>query len=326
VGKTLVQNSQPKASHARWEQLEAFAAVAEQGGFAAAARVLGRDASVISRRVEALEARLGVRLLARTTRQVALTEAGRGYLRRVQGVLAELASADAEVAEGAGAPRGVLRLSFPAKFARLWVAPWLPSFLAAHPLLRLETTHTDRFVDLVAERFDAAIRISNLADSGLVVRHLAPSPTLLCAAPSYLAVKGTPKAPTDLKRHACLSFPIPSVWPHWRLRRGDEKVTVRVAGPLLSDDGETLVTACTQAIGIMLAPNWLVGRELSDGRLVRVLPDWELDVDGAVQLVLPPGRLVPAKTRAFVERVVAEFTPSPPWLARFTRRPRAVLS
>ncbi len=314
VGKTLVQNSQERVGSARWEQIEAFAAVAEQGGFAAAARALGRDASVVSRRVEALEARLGVRLLVRTTRQVALTEAGGGYLRRVQGVLAELAAADAEAAEGAGAPRGVLRLSFPAKFARLWVAPWLPSFLAAYPLLRLETTHTDRFVDLVAERFDAAIRISSLADSGLVVRHLAPSPTLLCAAPSYLAANGTPKAPTDLRRHACLSFPIPSVWPNWRLFRGDEKVTVRVAGPLLSDDGETLVIACTQGAGIMLAPNWLVGQELADGRLVRVLPGWELDVDGAVQLVLPPGRFVPAKTRAFVERVVAEFTPSPPWL------------
>src|SRR5687767_13461433 len=111
VGKTLVQNSQEKPGGARWEQIEAFAAVAEQGGFAAAARALGRDASVISRRVEALEARLGVRLLARTTRQVALTEAGGAYLRRVQGVLAELAAADAEAAEGAGAPRGVLRLS-----------------------------------------------------------------------------------------------------------------------------------------------------------------------------------------------------------------------
>jgi DNA-binding transcriptional LysR family regulator len=313
MNKTLMHDLQ-ESGGARLEQIEAFAAVAEQGGFAAAARVLGRDPSVISRRLDALEARLGVRLLARTTRQVALTDAGAAYLRRAQTVLAELATADAEAAEGAAAPRGVLRLSFPGKFARLWISPWLPRFMAAYPLLRLETTHTDRMVDLVAEGFDAAIRIGDLADSGLVVRRLAPSPTALYASPRYLAGHGAPATPQDLRDHPCLSFSIPLVWPTWRLRRGEERIAVRVGGPLVSDDGETLVIACTQGSGIMLAPDWLVGQELLDGRLVRVLPEWLLDLDGAVQIVLPPGRFVPAKTRAFIDSVVAEFTPDPPWL------------
>ena len=118
---------------AHLEQIEAFAAVAEQGGFAAAARALGRDASVISRRLDALEARLGVRLLSRTTRRVALTETGTSYLRRVQAILAEMSAADVEAAEGSAEPRGLLRLSLQAKFARLWIAPWLPDFLHKHP-------------------------------------------------------------------------------------------------------------------------------------------------------------------------------------------------
>jgi DNA-binding transcriptional LysR family regulator len=314
MNKTFVHDLQESSAGARLEQIEAFAAVVEQGGFAAAARVLGRDASVLSRRVNTLEARLGVRLLGRTTRSIALTEAGAAYLRRVQPVLAELATADAEAAEGATSPRGVLRLSLPSKFARLWISPWLPGFMAAHPLLRLETTHTDRFVDLVAEGFDAAVRIGDLADSGFVTRRLAPSATALYASPGYLAARGAPQTPDDLKHHACLSFPIPAVWPNWRVRRGAERVTVRVSGPLLSDDGETLVMACTQGVGIMLASDWLVGQEVLDGRLVKVLPDWLLDMDGSVQIVLPPGRFVPAKTRAFVHHIVAEFTPVPPWL------------
>ena len=314
MNKALVHNLQESAGGARLEQMEAFAAVAEQGGFAAAGRMLGRDPSVISRRVDALEGRLGVRLLARTTRQVALTEAGGAYLRRVQAILAELASAEAEVAEAAAAPRGVLRLSFPSKFARLWISPWLPSFMAAHPLLRLETTHSDRFVDLVAEGFDAAVRIGELADSGLVARRLASAANILCASPSYLERSGRLRTPADLERHACLGFPIPQIWPNWRLRRGNERTTVRVAGPLLSDDGETLVMACTQGAGIMPAPEWLVGQEMLDGRLVRVLHDWSLDVDGAVQIVLPPGRFVPAKVRVFIDWMVARFTPRPPWL------------
>jgi DNA-binding transcriptional LysR family regulator len=314
MNKTLVHDMQESSAGARLEQIEAFAAVAEQGGFAAAARVLGWDASVLSRRVNTLEARLGVRLLGRTTRSIALTEAGAAYLRRVQPVLAELATADAEAAEGAADPRGVLRLSLPAKFAQLWISPWLPGFMAKHPLLRLETTHTDRFVDLLAEGFDAAVRIGELHDSGLVSRRLAPSVTALYASPGYLAAKGTPESPEDLKHHACLSFPIPTVWPNWRVCRGAERVTVRVSGPLLSDDGETLVMACTQGAGIMLASDWLVGQEVLDGRLVQVLPEWLLDLDAAVQIILPPGRFVPAKSRAFVDRMVAEFTPIPPWL------------
>jgi DNA-binding transcriptional LysR family regulator len=297
----------------RLEQIEAFAAVAEHGGFAAAAKVLGRDPSIVSRRVSALEARLGVRLLARTTRRVVLTEAGAAYLSRVQAILAELASVDIEAAEGAAQPRGLLRVALPATFSRLWVTPWLPHFFSVYPGLRVELLHGDRFVHLVAEGIDVAVRIGALEDSSLLVRRLAPVKIVLCASPDYLARHGAPETPHDLQRHACLGLTIPHLWPDWSLRRGDERTTVRVDGALLTDDGATMVLACLHGAGIMLASDWAVGHELAAGRLVQVLPEWEYDRQSAVHIVLPPGRFVPAKSRAFVERLVAEFTPKPPW-------------
>lgn len=301
------------------QQIEAFAAVAEHGGFAAAARALGRDASVVSRRIDALEARLGVRLLARTTRRVALTEVGATYLQRVRAILGELSAADIEAREAAAAPQGLLRLALPAAFAQRWIAPWLPRFLAAYPKLRLELSHSDRFVDLVADGFDAAVRIGELADSRLVARRLAGFETMLCAAPSYLARAGHPQRPDELKRHACLGMPKARFWPEWKLIKGRQRSVQRIDAAIVSDDGEGLLAACIEGAGILPAPQWLVGRELAQGRLARVLPQWCMDYDGAIHVVLPPGRLVPAKTRAFVDWLAREFEPQPPW----SRAPRA---
>lgn len=299
-------------SGAHLEQIEAFAAVAEHLGIAAAARSMGRDPSVISRRLDALETRLGVRLLVRTTRRISLTEAGATYLRRVQTILAELAAADLEAAEGAATPRGVLKLALPPAFALRWIAPWLPDFVAEHPALRLDLVHADRFVDLVAEGFDAAVRIGDLADSRLVTRRLAEFETVLCAAPAYVAARGAPERPEDLDGHACLTFPKERFWPDWRLRRGNAVASRRIAGPILSDDSEGLLVACLGGAGVMPAPEWLIAGELAAGRLVRVLPEWRFDVRGGVQLVLPPGRFVPAKTRAFTDRLTRTLSPTPP--------------
>ena len=300
---------------AHLEQIEAFAAVAERGGISAAAQAMGRDPSVISRRLDALEARLGVRLMARTTRKITVTEAGSVYLRRVQTILAELSAADIEAAEGAAEPRGTLRLALPAAFTQRWIAPWLPEFIRTYPAVRLELQHSDHYVDLVAEGFDAAVRIGELADSNLVARRLASFEAILCASPGYLEASGVPDRPETLARHDCLGYPKPNFWPDWRLRsaRGD-RVVQRVAGPIITDEGEGLLAACIGGAGIMPVAEWMVGRELADGRLVRVLPDWRFDVDGAVHVVLPPGRLVPAKTRAFIDRFAKEFVPAAPWL------------
>jgi DNA-binding transcriptional LysR family regulator len=297
------------------EQIETFVAIAEHGGFAAAARVLGRDPSVLSRRMEAMERRLGVRLLTRTTRKVALTEVGAAYLQKVRIIIAELAAADAEATEGAARPRGVLRATMPRTFARLWIAPWLPAFLREYPEIEVELELGDRYFDLVAEGLDLAIRFGGLPDSSLVLRHLASFETIICASPAYLAEAGTPEALDDLKHHRCLGLMVPNFWPSWHLRRGHERATVRVAGQFRSDDGGSMVATALEGGGIMLASQWSIGRYLASGQLIRVLPEWRLDYEGNAHIVLPPGRLVPAKTRVFIERVIAEFTPSPPWLS-----------
>ena len=303
-------NSSVRLAHVRggvrYGQAEAYVAVVEQGGFAAAARALGRDPSVVSRRVDALERRLGVRLLARTTRKVSVTEAGAAYFRRLQALMGEFDAADAEASEGASVPRGVLRLSLPAAFARRCIAPWLADFVAAHPQLRLELAHGNHYVDLVAEGFDAAVRIGELADSSLVARRLGSAEVVLCAAPAYLERRGLPRHPRELARHACLTFPKPRFWPEWRLTDGRLQVSQAIAGPIVSDDDEGLLVACAGGAGIMPAPAWMVAGELRSGALVRVLPRWRFDFDAAVHVVLPPGRLVPAKTRVFVERLAGE--------------------
>ncbi len=298
----------------QFEQIAAFVAVVEHGGISAAARALNRDPSAISRRLDALEARLGVRLLSRTTRRITLTEAGAAYLTRVRAIIAELLAAESEAAEGAATPRGLLRLSLPATYARRWIAPRLPEFVTAYPEVQLELLHTDRFVDLVAEGFDAAVRIGELADSSLMVRRLAPVETLLCASPDYIARRGAPEKPADLGKHECLRFPMEGFRQGWRLRNGGERVTQRVSGSIVSDEGEGLVAACLAGGGILLASDWEVGQELASGRLVRVLPEWRFDAEAEVHAVMPPGRLIPAKTRVFLEWLAKDFTPAPPWL------------
>lgn len=202
----------------------------------------------------------------------------------------------------------------PRTFARLWIVPWLPAFLRKHPEIEIELELGDRFFDLVAEGFDLAIRMGGLADSSLIVRHLASFETILCASPAYVTEAGAPQTLDDLRTHRCLGLTQPHLWPDWRLRRGDQHATVRVSGQFRSADGGSMVLAALHGEGIMLASQWSTGKDLAAGRLVRVLPEWRLDYEGNAHIVLPPGRLVPAKTRLFIERVVSEFTPSAPWL------------
>jgi DNA-binding transcriptional LysR family regulator len=285
------------------EELAAFVAVAEVGSFTEAAKQLGRDASVISRRVSQLENRLGVRLLSRTTRRVSLTEAGVQYQRRVQTVLEELANASREASDFAASPQGLVRISVSLTFGRHWIAPLLPSFVARHPQIRIDARFTDRQVDVVAEGYDVAIRVGVLRDSSLTSRKLASYRNILVAAPDYLAAHGKPRTPSDLMKHACLTFTGFAAWPDWPLLKDGKRQTVRPTGPLIADSSEALLLAAIEGAGITFTPDWLAGPAMRAGKLAQVLPGWGGPSNGGVYAILPPGRLVPTKTRIFVDEI-----------------------
>lgn len=297
-----------------FEQITAFLAAVEHGGFTAAGQMLGRDGSILSRRVTALEKRLGVRLMERTTRRLALTEAGEAFHQRMRVALEALQGVEQDTAAAATCVRGTLRIALPATFGRMWVAPILPAFLATYPDLAVETAFGDRFVDLVAESFDVAVRIGTLTDSRLVARRLAPSRRLLCASPAYLQAHGTPVRPADLAQHACLGFSRLASHPLWLLRDGDKATAIRIAGPLVTDDAQSLVQAAASGTGIAMVSDWLVGPELCSGRLVPVLRDHPVESNEAIYLVHPSARLVPAKTRAFADWI-SGMLGTRPWLS-----------
>lgn len=296
-----------------FEQVTAFLAAVEHGGFTAAGQALGRDGSIVSRRITALEKRLGVRLMERTTRRLALTEAGEAFQQRMAIAVHGLRDIEQDTAATAIGVRGTLRIALPATFGRMWVAPILPAFLAAYPQLVVETAFEDRYVDLVAESFDVAIRVGALTDSRLVARRLAPSRRMLCASPAYLQAHGAPAHPSDLAAHACLGFSRLASHPLWHLRDGDKTTAIRIAGPLVTDDAQCLVQAAVAGGGIAMVSDWLAGPELSSGRLVPVLPDHPVQSNETVYLVHPSTRLVPAKTRAFGDWIMGALGASP-WL------------
>lgn len=284
-----------------FDQIAAFLATVEHQGFTAAGAAMNRDGSLVSRRVTALEKRLGVRLLERTTRRVALTEAGEAYYQRMRKAVQAMGEIDAEAAEAAGSVRGTLRLSLPATFGRMWIAPILPAFLRQHPALGVEAHYEDRYVDLVAEGFDVAVRIGELADSRLIARKLAPASRLLCASPDYLSARGMPAHPSDLADHDCIGFSRLASHPVWHLGDGGKSVAIRIAGPLVTDDATSLIQAAVAGVGIAMVSDWLAGPELESGRLVPVLPGHQVVAQEAIYLVHPSAKLVPAKTFAFTE-------------------------
>ncbi|MER8958319.1 MULTISPECIES: LysR family transcriptional regulator [unclassified Mesorhizobium] len=296
-------------------EMAAFAAIAEARSFTKAAARIGRDATILSRRLASLEERLGVRLLHRTTRSVSLTEAGSEFLVRVRTILAAVDEAEAVAsAHAGGGPRGVLRLALPGSFGRMWIGPLLPQFLTEFPEVRIEAEFSNRFVDLVAENFDVAVRLGALEDSRLVARKVATRRRLLCAAPSYLARRGTPTEPEALLEHSCLGFSGFQTFPAWEMTDSSgRRVSIEVSGPLVTDDAEVLVEAAVQGVGLMMSTDWLVGRELADGRLVPVLEDWTLADEGAVYVVMPSAKGQAAKTRAFADWIGKRFAPVPPW-------------
>ena len=290
------------------------------GSFAAAGRVLQRHPSVLSRRLSALEARLGVRLVERSTRQLRFTDAGQRLVERLQQARQLLEEAEQEARQTAREVRGRLRLALPAAMGRRLLSPMIAAFALAHPEVTLEVEYGERFVDLVGERFDAALRIGELADSRLVAIKLHDHARWLGASPAYLARHGTPAEPQDLRQHNCLGFTGLASFPQWRLERAGQGVpmevpmqVVPVRGSLTSNDNEALLSAALAGVGILAAGDWLLGPDLAAGRLQRVLPGWQLRGDGGIYLVRPSAQYTSAALAAFRAWVQQWFQTQPPW-------------
>ncbi|MEX2642453.1 MAG: LysR family transcriptional regulator [Acetobacterales bacterium] len=301
----------------RLAAMEVFVRVAEEGSFSAAARHLGLSNTAVSKQVKALEGRLGARLLNRTTRRVALTEVGRAYLERARRILAEVEETEHAAGRQHAEPRGTLRLNAPLSFGSLHVATAIPDFLAQYPDMEVEMTMTDRFVDVVEEGYDLAIRGRTMpVESSLIARRIAPERFAVCAAPAYLAAQGRPAAPADLAAHDCLAY---AGTGNWRFAGPDGEVTVPVHGRLRANNGDALRAATLGGLGVALLPTFLVGDDLRQGRLERLLPGWE-PPEAGIFAIYPHTRFLSAKVRAFIDFLVRRFNPTPEWDRTAPRR------
>lgn len=278
-------------------QLAVFVFAAETGSLSEAGRRLGLSPTIASRRIAALESELGVRLLHRTTRLARPTADGEAFLPHAQSIVEAEALARASLAPARNEASGLLRVTAPAEFGRLFVGPILPALLAAHPGLRIDLLLTDSIIDIVSAGIDVAIRIAMLRDSSLIARKLSRNPIVLCAAPSYLARAGTPRQLSDLTRHECLILNGADVWSF-----GAENRQTRVSGRMSSNSLEAVREACLAGLGLALLSEWKVELELASGALTVVhLEDVSPPRELTVWAVYPSSKLVPPKLRVFVD-------------------------
>lgn len=282
-------------------EMEMFVRVVEAGGFTEAARRAGVSKSAVSKQIAALERRLGARLLDRTTRRVNPTEIGLLYYDRAARVLADVEEADATAAAFQGEPQGELRVSAPHSFGLIRLAALAPEFLKRYPAVSMNLSLEDRFVELIAEGFDLAIRIGALEDSSLKARRIGSAAVKLVASPDYLQSRGAPDSVEALAEHSVLHYSLLASGKSWRLRgpRGEEK-QIRADGALCVNNGSALLVAAEQGLGIALSPDFIADESLAAGRVVEVLPDAAPEPFG-IWAITPPGRYPPPKTRAFVD-------------------------
>ena len=294
--------------------MQVFVRVAALGSLSAAARALGMSQTMATKHIAAVEERLGVKLLHRTTRRIALTESGRRYLDASERILADLSEADAAASADRLEVQGTLRINAPVSFGIREIAPLLPEFARLHSSLKVDLGLNDRFVDLIEEGWDVALRIGQLADSTLIARRVAPCRTVVCAAPSYLKAHGTPRKVAELNRHNCLGYTLSRLAGigHWHFG-ADGKVKVAVAGNLHANNGDALVSAALAGQGLIYQPTFLVAAELKARKLVALRLDHTTIELGAIYVAYPSDRRPPAKVRAFIDFVVARFGPVPPW-------------
>jgi len=303
----------------RFQAIAAFTKVVEAGSFARAAERLDLSVSAVSRQVAELEAHLDARLLNRTTRRLSLTEAGQVFHERCVELLADLEEAEQSAHAGTAQPRGTLRLTCAVTFGERYLAPAMAEFVARYPELRFDVELSDRVVDLVDEGFDAAVRIGQIGSQNLVGRKVGATRLVCCAAPSYLKRRGEPKKPEDLSAHTCLAYaysPMRNVWA-FRDRQGRER-TVRIGGPMHANSGRFLIALAVEGVGIAFEPDFIVGPDVREGRLIPLLPAFDVQ-PGNIYVVYPSRRHLSAKVRAFSDFAAEHFARAP-WTFEPKRR------
>jgi DNA-binding transcriptional LysR family regulator len=288
-----------------------FALVIETGSISAAGRRLGLSPAAASKRLAALEARLGARLVHRTTRRLATTVAGQAFYEEVRAILAAADAAEARVSGRAERPAGLLRISAPTSFGRLHIAPYLPAFLDLYPEVDIELLLDDGYIDLLSERIDVAIRIAaDPASPTLTARLLAPNHRVLCAAPAYLERHGEPASLGDLAHHRLLAARHQSPW---RLESRHARRAIEIDSHVATNSSEVVRELALAGVGIALRSTWDVGAELASGALRRVLPAWQGATDVRIYAVHARAEPRPAAVTAYVEHMAGVFGPSPSW-------------
>ncbi|RYY24194.1 MAG: LysR family transcriptional regulator [Sphingomonadales bacterium] len=288
----------------RARALELFVAVVGTGSFSAAGRALDMSPSAVSRAIDRIEARLGVRLLLRSTRALSLTAEGQAYLQAARRILTELDDAEQQIADQ-GAPRGRLRVSAALSHGRLCIVPLLGEFAALYPHILIDIALTDALVDVAAGQADVAIRFGPMADSSLTSRKLGENRRMIVASPDYLAAHGTPQEPEDLHRFNCLNFNFRRAEPVWPFRRDGQDFALSVRGNIEANNGETLGQLAMAGVGVARVGTFSVADELANGRLVPILEDFNPGDVEAVHAIFVGGASVPARVRVFVDFLAA---------------------
>jgi DNA-binding transcriptional LysR family regulator len=289
----------------RIDELQTFLEVASLGSFAGAARRLGVSTSGVSKQVAALEERLGVRLFNRTTRRVSLTEVGREFVARGEGIVEELERLEADVQGLQATPRGTLRVSAPQDFGRLYLCGAMSRFAAEYPDLRVEFELTDRVVDVVEEGCDVAVRVAALVDSSLIVRRIGRCRRILCATPAYLDQYGRPESVRALERYNCIEYEYLASG-SWSFVEEGRRRSFTPTGRLRTNAGWAMREMVLAGLGIALLPTFLIVEDLASGALESILPD-RLDADLEFMAVIPHRKQLPAKVRVFVDYLVTSF-------------------
>ena len=287
-----------------------FRRIVSTGSLSAAARELHLSPGMVSKRLSRLEARLGSPLIHRTTRKLATTEVGQAFYEDVVGIVGQIVSAEARVAGLAEKPSGSLRIAAPNSFGRLHIAPHLGAFLEEYPDITVELLLDDRFIDLMDQKVDVAIRITTPPDLGFSAQLLAPNRRILCAAPEYLASFGTPSDFSELQRHHLLAA---SHQCPWRLEGPHGEHTLEVQSRIVTNCSDVAREAAVAGLGIALRSTWDVSTEIRDGRLVRVLPDWHGASDVGIYVVRPRAAVALINVRVFISFIRQLYGPSPYW-------------